>query len=190
MFMHSGMTTYVTMASNLPKLSAMAAFGVIHMGGVYSQAVKKVVVVKSKEQQLREACSYTSDLFNAGCGSGCLVEGGYLHETLEGKVVWHGVALDPDVADIGARTQTVFHCSIALLYILCLLRAIRSWFLECALSDTNVYCLPYESSPYTILIMDTSGHANHSHQLSSYISPSTTNKLVTVSQGVSQGAKW
>ena len=115
-FMHSEMTTYVTMASNWPKLSAMAAFRVIHRGGVYSQAVKKVVVVKSKEQWLREACSYTFDLFNAGCGSGHSVEGGYLHKTLKGKVVRHGVALDPDVTDIGARTQTVFHCSVALPY--------------------------------------------------------------------------
>ena len=68
-----------------------------------------MVVVKSKEQQLREACSYTFDLFNAGCGSGRLVEGGYLRETLKGKVVQHGVALYPDVTDIGARTYNFDH---------------------------------------------------------------------------------
>ena len=103
----------------LAQIISNGCFWSYSQGGVYSQAIKKVVVVKSKEQQLREACSYTFDLFNAGCGSGCSLEGEYLCETLEGKVIWHRVALNPDVTDIGARTQTVFHCSVVLPYFIC-----------------------------------------------------------------------
>ena len=175
--------------------------GVLRRGHEYSWAVKKGGSSQIQGAASKGGTLYALGLINAGCGSGCSVEG-YLCKTLkvaQGKVVRHRVALGLSIAGMGGKNTEVYippclnnshipsFCRASLLR---LLVAISSWFLTCYPTSSQMLIAFHTNQPH-IQFREWGYFWTHEPTPSTvpigaiYISPSTqTNELVTVSQGV------